>query len=455
MTTVKSGQGLVVERTGRSITALSRTGDLVTFRSDRDDVMVGMEVSLPARASLFTWRRLAPAVALSLVIVLSSSLAYQQFLYAQPVVAYMTVDSAGSVELEINQAGLVKSATGLDTAGQEALAAVDFRNKRADEVMEALAAVQDPGKKSDVVVAIVPVSSAAEPTAKDTEKAEKAMEKLEKKVRDRAAVTERNVTSLRLGPEVRESAQKLGISAGRAALWALSQRNRPEEQPGPGPIEPEAEPGEEPGKETPGEGAMQPPEQEEDEPGKKGAAPPGQEKKDNVLDSIKGALPQVDPETFTDLNERKDAKDREKYLKDLTKEWVDRIVEELRENKKPAHGNEDKSGESTPPGKSGQSGGQGEHEGGQDPGKGSAKGEGSKDDGSGKSGDGGDKSGKAGSGGKGKGTSSQPGSSRPSRPGNVSVKKPEESSEKTQQPKHGSFAQVIEDILGRLPWRRK
>lgn len=330
-------KGLVVERSGRKVTALIRSGELVTFKPARDDLIVGMEVSIPVRGSLFARRRLAPALALSMVLVLISSFGYQQYLFAQPVVAYVTVDSVGSVELEINQAGLVRSATGIDEAGQKALSSVEFKNKPAQEVVAALVKAQDPEKTLEVVVAVVPVPATAGQSAKHVEKAEKAVEKLEKKVVDGASSSAASLTSLRLDPEVRESARQLGISAGRAALWALSRQNTPaENKPGEGgPDEPVVPPAQE----TPGKGH----EEEPGQTGKLGSTPPGQDKKDSILDAIKGALPQVDVEDMTELNEHKDSKDREKFLKDLTKDWIDKVVEQMKDK-------ESKS--TTPPGQS-------------------------------------------------------------------------------------------------------
>jgi hypothetical protein len=78
-----------------------------------------MEIEVPVKVALFTLEASRAGSALSLIIVLVSSFAYRQYLYAQPVVAYVSLDSVGSVELEVNGAGIVKSATALDAAAKK------------------------------------------------------------------------------------------------------------------------------------------------------------------------------------------------------------------------------------------------------------------------------------------------------------------------------------------------
>ncbi len=340
---MKSERGLVVERNGRKVTALTRSGDLTTFKASRDDVMVGMEVDVPVRVPLFAPRRLAPSIALSLVIVIISSFGYQQYLHAQPVVAYVTVDSFGSVELEVNQAGRVKVATAIDSAGEDAIASVQYRNRPVQEVVADLIEAQDPEKKSDIVVSFVPAVK-DRPSEKDAEKAEKAVdkavEKFEKKVLDKASESTGNVTSLRLGSDVREAARQLGISAGRAALWALSQQPNQEIDPEHDPVpDPEPDPEPDPALDPVADPAPTP--DPEPQPSGEGKMPPGQEKKDRLIDTIKSALPEVDNETLSDLNSKKDSKEREKFLKDITKSFLNRVIEDL--------GDDDKKGSKSGP----------------------------------------------------------------------------------------------------------
>lgn len=342
------GRGLIVERSGRKVTVLRRDGDLVMFNTDRDDIMVGMEIEVPVKPVFFTWKRLAPAVALSLVIVLVSTFGYQHYLHAQPVVAYVTLDSTGSIELEVNQAGIVKSARALDAAGEKALAAVQYQNRPAGEVVQELIKAQDPENKTGVVVALVPVAD-PEPAGKGAKKTEKAIDRIEEKVTGGSSSSATNVTSLRLDPEIRNSAQELGISAGRAALWALTQPppkpdpgSDPEPVQDPGSAQPGTEPTADPGQATVpvGPGQTTGPDDPAgritthpgDPPGAK-ADPGGQPDKSpqkDILEMIKKSLPKVDLDEWPGLNSnKKNSKESQELLKDITKKWLQEISKQV------------------------------------------------------------------------------------------------------------------------------
>ncbi len=342
---MKGEMGLVVSRSGRKITALTRSGELIAFRTHRDDFMVGMEIACPARLPFFTWRRLAPAVALSLVLVLVSSFGYRHYLYAQPVMAYVTVDSTGSVELEVNGAGLVTSATPINKEGEEVLSSVQYKNKPAEEVVSAIVKAQDPEKKSDVVVAVIPVEPKSEAPAKKQEKIEKAVSEMEKKVVDGASANAGGLTSMRLGMEVRDAASAIGISAGRAALWALSSKNasEPSDPPPttgdnepPGQEEPPVEPVEPVDPVDPTE-TVQPPQGNQSPDG----TSQGNSKGGHILDSIRSSLPQVTSKDLEDLYKSDDSENKQGYLRDLTKNWIENIVKELEEARSRRRGDDD------------------------------------------------------------------------------------------------------------------
>ena len=305
---VEQKRGLIVEQTGRKVTALTRSGEFVTFKSSREDLMPGMEIIIPAPVAFpaFAWKRLAPALALSMVVLLVSFFGYRQYLYAQPLMAYLTLDGAGSIELEVNKAGLVKAATPIDEAGSQALAKVDYLNKPAEKVVSALLQLPDAKESTEVVVAVIPVKE--DPGVDSLEK--KVLEKAEKPAPDPKAEP-RTVTAFRLDTETRESAKKLGISAGRAALWALSHQA--------------AETIHVQGQETP-------------DARDKGGQP-------ETLDAVKESLPKVS---------QNEVKEKEKSLKDITKDWVNKITEELRKEE------ESRKGQGQPGGKNEEGQGSGE-----------------------------------------------------------------------------------------------
>lgn len=494
-------RGLIVERSGRKVTALRRNGDLLTFNTDRDDIMIGMEIEVPVKVALFTWKRLAPAVALSLIIVLVSSFAYRQYLYAQPVVAYVSLDSVGSVELEVNGAGIVKSATALDAAGQEALSAVKYQNKPAGEVVQALIKAQDPENAAGAVVALVP---AADPEAqpKEAKKAKKAMDRIEEKVTGGKGSTSTKVTSIRLDPEIRNSAQELGISAGRAALWALTQplikhgskagddpgspQPGSESAVGPGqsttPTDPHsaqpggsAQPGAatgpgataDPGK-TPGPGAKPGgPTDPADSKGpgsSKDTDPRGSSgsKEKALLETIKGSLPKVDLDKLQ--NDRKNSKEQEDLLKDITKKWLQEVAKQVGKHDKDDR-DDDRDGDDDDGRNNDKKGSSGQSKGDNDKGSQGSDSKPGKNNGKDDSDDGGKGSqGKGSSSGKssgddspgkdnGKGSSSKPGKDDDK----GSTSKPGKDNDKGSSTKPGknTSTNFLGDLLNRLSWLRK
>lgn len=224
-------RGLVIERSRNRVTAVTKDGEFVRWK-DRRDLMPGEEVVVPSpRFQGFSWQRLVLVTCLTVIFVLSSFFGYQHYLYARPVMAYVTFDSAGetagSIELEVNDRGLVKSAVGLNEAGAEVLAAVKYEMKPVEEVLVSLK--EKVAETEEVIVAFVPLETPPSTDSADAEEegAGKGSKK-ESKKREKVADLEKqvlsaieNATTLALDIETRNQAKELGISAGRAASWAL------------------------------------------------------------------------------------------------------------------------------------------------------------------------------------------------------------------------------------------
>lgn len=343
-------RGLIIERSRNRVTAVTKSGEFVTWK-DRRDLMPGEQVTIPSpRLQGFVWRKLVPAVGLAMMLVFMSFFGYQQYLYARPLMAYVTFDSAGgtagSIELEVNDRGLVKSATGLNQAGTEALAKVNCEMKPVQAVLASLSKTQTDTK--DVVVAFIPVEAKSETSAHTTggknHKKDNRAADLEKKVLD----TIKEATTLVLDLETRNEAKELGISAGRAASWALW-KHESEGKPGKGgpdtsdapdaPDDASGTHGFDKPHENPGQGQVVEPGKpgqsgQQEQPGQKGqsgvkpgnSTPPGQGKKgsaETLLDEIRSTLPQFD---FEELD-KKDSNNIEKRLDEVTKEWLKTVKE--------------------------------------------------------------------------------------------------------------------------------
>lgn len=208
-------RGLVIERSGDKVTAITKSGEFVTWRDDRD-LIPGEEVLLPApRFQGFFWKRVVPATALAAILIVTSFFGYRQYLYARPVLAYVTFDTSGevpaSIELEVNDRGLVKRAVALDDAGAEALSRITVEMQSVQTVLMRLRETMP--SVTQVIIAFIPVTEESAPESKMSSK----VSGLAQRVFDSAG----EATAVMLDMETRAIAQELGLSAGRAALWAL------------------------------------------------------------------------------------------------------------------------------------------------------------------------------------------------------------------------------------------
>ncbi len=217
-------RGLVVERSGDKVTAITKDGEFVTWR-DRRDLMPGEEVLVPSpRFQGFFWRRLIPATALATVLIVTSFFGYRHYLYARPVLAYVTFDSSGevpvSIELEVNDRGLVRRAVPLDEAGATALLGI---NATMQPVQTVLSKLRQAIPDSKVIIAFIPVTETQDPGYSDAPYTgpEDRLSSLVMGLAEKVFDAIREATAVMLDMETRAVAQELGISAGRAASWAL------------------------------------------------------------------------------------------------------------------------------------------------------------------------------------------------------------------------------------------
>ncbi len=237
-------RGLVLQKKGNKVTLVTPSGEFLTMKTSDETLLPGSTMVIPSRGTrraLFL--KIVPAMALSAVLVFCSFFGYHGYLQARPALAYVTIDSVGSIELLVNDKGLVKAATPLDEDGKHLLEQIKYHMRPAQEVAQILVEAQTNTESDtddpiiDLVISFVPISN-------ETDKShESRMQALEKKVTgalDKIAEKDNkgqaippgqakkapNVTFLTLDMETREIAKKLGISAGRAASWALSKHEQ-------------------------------------------------------------------------------------------------------------------------------------------------------------------------------------------------------------------------------------
>lgn len=280
MTSQESG---VVVRAGRGYAVvLTRDGRFLRVKSRGIPPMVGEEIPLPSPfAPWASWTRWVPAVALACVMVFLSFFGYTKYIEARPALAYVSVDSSGSVELEVNDRGLVRSAKAFDQEGEQLLSQVRYEFQPVDKVIAEMARIESKKGSSGFIVGFIPI--------KETPQVTKFEARIREQVRNAApnfplpatqtgpgtggesGVTNPLVNTFRFTVDMRDKARTMSMSPARLLVWGLSAKSEggQMEPSGPGPVGPNGgsggkdEPGKpgdstQPGKPGPDTGSNQP-----------------------------------------------------------------------------------------------------------------------------------------------------------------------------------------------------
>ncbi|QUL99076.1 MAG: anti-sigma factor domain-containing protein [Candidatus Fermentithermobacillus carboniphilus] len=300
---------LVVDIRGDKVTVLTPDGRFKNMSRQNLDLFVGEEVLVaePEASKVFPslfGKRLALAAALSLVIIISSFFSYTRYLEARPSLAYVTVDfvdSPGSIELEVNDKGLVKSARSFDEPGEKVLSATDVHLKPVEKVVAHV--VRACGQKgvSGVLIGIVPIKESPAVNSLEKRVAEKARESLKELERARTQEAGTGVSAtlntLRLDLDIRKEAEKLNMSAARAAVWALAKKS--------------------------GQG-----QEKEGNSGQVNITSDSGQGKPGKSVSVKSTLPSVDLEA---LLKAQSSENQKKYIEEITRAWVEEFKGTLEE----------------------------------------------------------------------------------------------------------------------------
>ncbi|MGB4039956.1 MAG: anti-sigma factor domain-containing protein [Bacillota bacterium] len=288
---MNSKQGLVVETSKDGITVLTSDGQFLFIPIKNSVYMVGEQIILPNMSGIsttgshisrrtrshavyrFLQKRLLPIAAVASLILCTSFFGYNKYLEARPAVAWVTidlVDAPVSLELEVNDKGLIKSVTCFDEESQRLASSINLYMKPVDRAVEALLRERQEDKQPEVVIGIIPMEDRVEENSlldrleekilKDVEKAAqkaakqtaKTAQKVSKEATNGAPKTNpksggtsekaykeaqqsknlqgsgtqisfspASISHIRLDRQTREIAKELRISATRAVLWAL------------------------------------------------------------------------------------------------------------------------------------------------------------------------------------------------------------------------------------------
>lgn len=227
-------KGLVVDFDGHKVTVVTRDGRFHVFDSN-EDVLVGEEVFIPTanprkRVTWFLYRRLIPAAAIASLLLVVSFFGYTRYLEARPSVAYISLDlpeSQGSVELEVNDKGLVKNAVTFDEASSKVISEIPYKMKPVEEVIQEFLTRENTPDSSVLIIGIIPVDENSQ------------VDKLEKNLRDTVGTSDGadqgsppgkgqakksfNVKFMKIDMETRAMAHELGISPVKAVICALAE----------------------------------------------------------------------------------------------------------------------------------------------------------------------------------------------------------------------------------------
>ena len=229
--------GIVVKAGRGHAVVLTRDGRFLRVRSHGIPPLVGEEIPLPSTFVPWTsWTRWVPAAALACIIVFISVFGYAKYIEARPALAYVSVDSTGSVELEVNDSGLVRSATAFDEDGRKLLSQVNYKFRPVETVIAEMAKIESKKGSSGFIVGYTPI--------KETPQAAKVESRIREQVRKISAdfplpraqegssgdsepgTTNPMVNMFKFTVETRDKARSMSVSPGRLAVWGLSLKSK-------------------------------------------------------------------------------------------------------------------------------------------------------------------------------------------------------------------------------------
>ena len=171
---MRSRQAVVVETSKNGITVLTSDGQFLFIPIKNSVYMVGEQINLPDKSgfsavrrctgkrsfSQFLRRRLLPIAAVASLLLCTSFFGYTKYLEARPSLAWVTidlVDSPGSMELEVNDKGLIKSAAYFDEETERLASSLNLYMKPVNYAVEVLLKDKQRCGQPEVVIGIIPV----------------------------------------------------------------------------------------------------------------------------------------------------------------------------------------------------------------------------------------------------------------------------------------------------------
>lgn len=224
-----SRRAIVMEMSEKHLIVLTPTGEFRRVpRASITDVDIGDEIQLASRRKPIP-RRAWAWTAAALVVLLLFPIVMVPTSKAAPIVAYVTLDVNPSVELGINDEEEVRELRGLNIEGKELASGIEYKGKHAAEVVASLVEKTNETASSitsedhDIVIASVVVGDKLE----DPDQFEAELESEIHEAVTKVVPSNDNVTVLSVPKEVREEAERSGVSTGKMAVYLMAKSKNP------------------------------------------------------------------------------------------------------------------------------------------------------------------------------------------------------------------------------------
>jgi len=221
---ISSERGVVMERQGKRVTVLTPQGEWRTLYLTGSVPEVGEEIMLPPLKKKML-RPLMGAIAVILLLVLTLPLARQALAPAVPgeLAYYIAIDINPSIELAVDKRERVIDARGLNSDGENLLAAIALKDEKAAAAIEILAkeAVRQgyflPGQQGAMLLAVVPVLANNQENMVAGDALGRRLTGAAQNI-FRQAQVKAVVQATTVQPEIRQHAADTGLSAGKYGI---------------------------------------------------------------------------------------------------------------------------------------------------------------------------------------------------------------------------------------------
>ncbi|GMK41849.1 hypothetical protein PCCS19_49080 [Paenibacillus sp. CCS19] len=224
-----SRRAIVMEMSEKHLIVLTPSGEFRRVpRSGRAEVDIGEEIELASRRRRLP-RRAGAWTAAALVVLLLFPIVMVPTSKAAPIVAYVTLDVNPSVELGINDEEEVRELRGLNEEGKELASGIDYKGKHAADVVASLVEKTSEAISTldaadhDIVIASVVVGDKLD----DPDQFEVQLESEIHEAVTKVVPSNDNVTVLSVPKEVRDEAEKSGVSTGKMAVYLMAKSKNP------------------------------------------------------------------------------------------------------------------------------------------------------------------------------------------------------------------------------------